>query len=184
MKFQVLLASVDGTAINLSIDRTIIERLVRQLEVAFDERLTQAQRSDPYRHNDLVPVWLRAQACSQDAVLSELLLNRACLRHLLGEDLNVRILIDSDSGSFEVDARGEVVSTQPLPSAPRITRVDLAGYQVRCGRGYSQPLPNRVPLKDLGHWRWANGEETYVPPAESEVVTAPAPVAPEVTGKT
>lgn len=153
MKFKVQLESVDGTPVSVIIDRAILVRLVREVENAFDDRLAKARGSAVH------------EAPTEDAVLSEMLLNRARLRHLLGEDLTIRVVIETETGSFEVDSCGDVLKLEPFISA-RITRVDLFGYQVRHGRGYAKPLPDRVPLKYLGYWRWQAGEEHYEPAAE------------------
>jgi len=155
MKFKVQLESVEGTPVSIRIDRAIIARLVREVENAFDDRLAKARRSAVL------------EAPTEDAVLSEMLLNRARLRHMLGEDLSIRVVIETETGSFEVDSCGDVLKVDPFISA-RITRVDLVGYQVRHGRGYVQPLPDRIPLKQLGYWRWHAGEECYVPAAEPD----------------
>lgn len=155
MKFKVQLESVEGTPVSIRIDRAIIARLVREMENAFDDRLAKARGSAV------------REAATEDAVLSEMLLNRARLRHMLGEDLSIRVVIETETGSFEVDSCGDVLKVAPFLSA-RITRVDLFGYQVRHGRGYAAPLPDHVPLKHLGYWRWHAGEECYVPAAEPD----------------
>lgn len=170
MKFKVQLDSLEGVPVSVSIDQAIIARLVREVENAFDDRLAHARGS-------VVP-----GAPTEDAVLSELLLNRARLRRLLAEDLTVRVVIETETGSFEVDSCGEVLKVDAFLTA-RITRVDLFGYQVRHGRGYAQSLPDRVPLKHVSYWRWHAGAEDYVPAAEPDVPVsqsdAQAPSAPQ-----
>lgn len=156
MKFKVQLDSVEGTPVSVIIDRAILARLVREVENAFDDRLAKARGSAV------------GDAPIEDAVLSEMLLNRARLRHLLGEDLTRRVVIEAETGSFEVDSCGDVLKVDPFIRA-RITRVDLFGYQVRHGRGYGQPLPDRIPLKQLGYWRWHAGEEHYEPAVDPDV---------------
>ena len=143
----------EGGLVTVTVDRPILARLVREMEAAFNARLTQAR----------CIVTAIVEAPTRDAVLGELLTNRARLRRLLGEDLKLRVIIECGESAFEVDACGEV-TTESAPFANGIKRVDLGEYQVRHGRRYTDALPRRITLGHLGYWHFKTGDEHYVAP--------------------
>lgn len=147
------LDSDEGVLVTVTVDRPVLARLVREVEAAFDARLAQACR--------IVPAVVEAP--TRDAVLGELLTNRARLRRLLGEDLELRVIIECNESAFEVDACGEVTA-ESAPLARGITRVDFGEYQVRHGRRYTDALPRRIALGRLGYWHFKTGDEHYVAP--------------------
>lgn len=157
---KVQLLSEEGVAVTVTVARPILARLIREVEAAFDDRLQQARNCGT------------AGASTRDAVLADLLLNRARLRLLLGEDASVRVRIERENEAFEVDVSGEVLP-EHRSLANEITHVDLAEYQVRHGHGYQQVLPSSLSLKQLGYWRKDCGQELYVAAEETQPGGAP-----------